>query len=351
MISKYMRKDLRDFRPYHAPKKDYNVKVDANENPYSHSPNVLKKAQEWLQNKDNLTRYPDTDSNDLREKLAHLHNIKKENVICGVGSDQIIDYITKLFIEPGDKILVPNPSFSMYGQYNDLNHGVTIGYELDDDFEYNIEEMIRLCQLEKPKLLFICSPNNPTGNKISCEEMTAILNQVDCPVVIDEAYVEFYEGTMIEQINQYRQLIVLRTFSKAYGAAGLRVGYAIACAEMIEAINICKAPYNLNSFSQAFASFVLEEVDYYTNYVNQLKESKKTLYTGLKDIACIERVYPSVANYILIKVKDLAVADYLEENKILVRAYGKEGRLGNCMRISVGTQEENDFILELLKAY
>lgn len=351
MINDYLRKDLIDFKPYHAPIKVFNVKIDANENPFEHCPEVIEKAKEWLIDKDHLTRYPDTDQNSLREKLAKLYSITKDHVTCGVGSDQLIDYILKAFIEPGDKILAPNPSFSMYGLSNHLNHGVTIQYELNDDFSYPIDSIIELYHLHNPKILFICTPNNPTGSVIDKIQLIKILEKVKCPVVVDEAYAEFIEDEMISEIENYDQLIVLRTFSKAFGLAGLRVGYAIASIDGINAINRCQAPYNLSSFSAKMAELVIENIDYYINAVNKIKDNKDWLFDALKSIPVIEKVYPSKANFILVKVKDVKVVPYLEKEKILVRGYGAEGRLGYCMRVSIGSERENKKLIEALSNF
>lgn len=350
-VKDYIRKDLANFAPYHAPLKSYDIKVDANENPFAHAPEVLEKAENWLANKDNITRYPDTDANALREKLSSLYKLEKENFICGVGSDQLIEYTIKCFIEPGDKILVPNPSFSMYGISNALNHGVTVPYELDDDFNYDVTNIIEVAKEVNPKLLFVCTPNNPTGSSISNQDILTLLDALDCPIIVDEAYDEFIDDSMVKYLKDYDQLLILRTFSKAYGCAGLRVGYGIGNKSMIDALNICKSPYNVPSFSQAFAVFVLESVDYYLEKVAQLKQLKDSLYEKLKDISYIESVYPSVANFILIKANVTGLVEYLESNGILVRAYRGSGRLENCYRISIGDKNESLHLIKILNAF
>lgn len=347
----YLRKDLLNFKPYHAPDKAYDVKIDANENPFAHCPEVLQGAKEWIEDKDHLTRYPDTDNNQLREMLAKLFKVTKDHVTCTVGSDQIIEYIIKAFIEPGDVVLAPNPSFSMYELSTTLNHGKTILYELTEDFAYNCENIKKLYALHNPKIVFICTPNNPTGSTISKDEIEDLLKVVKCPVVIDEAYGEFVLGGMVSEIERYPQIVVIKTFSKAFGLAGLRVGYGLASKEMIEAINICKSPYNLSSFSSHMACLVLEHIDYYKALVVKLQENCEDLYKRLKELNCFEAVYPSKANFILVKVKEPSLCSYLEEHKILVRGYGPTGRLGNCMRITVGTQEENNRLIETIKQY
>ncbi len=351
MIRDYMRKDLVDFKPYHSPLKPYDVKIDANENPYPHSDKVLGQIKEWLDSKDNLTRYPDTDINVLREKLSEVHGVSKEEVICTVGSDQLIELIIKVFVEPGDAVLVPNPSFSMYTLSTVLNHGKAVPYELDENFGYDYDKLIEAYKIYQPKLVFICTPNNPTGNIASIEGMKKVLDTVKCPVIIDEAYEEFVGESMIEYIKEYPQLIVLRTFSKAYGIAGLRIGYGISNDEMIDMIGIAKPPYNVSSFSQAVATFILEDLAYYKNQVKDITANRQSLMKSLEAIDIIERVYDSAANFILVKVKDEGLTNYLADNKVLVRGYGPVGRLVSHIRLTVGNDTENKKLIDLIKSY
>lgn len=351
MIRDYMRKDLQNFKPYHAQLKPYDVKMDANENPFPHSETVLKKIEEWIGNKDHLTRYPDSDSHLLREKISKLHKVDKEEVICSVGSDQMIELIIKVFVEDGEVVLVPNPSFAMYTLSTVLNHGKAVAYELDDNFDYNYDKIIEAYNRYKPKLLFICTPNNPTGNKATKEGMIKVLEAVKCPVIIDEAYEEFIDESMISYIKKYPNLVVLRTFSKAYGIAGLRIGYALSNDEMVDMIGIAKPPYNVSSFSQAVAGFILDDIDYYKEHIHKLRQLKNELCESLKSINMVEHVYNSEANFILIKVTDVTLADYLASNKVLVRNYCPTGRLAGHIRVSVGTSDENDQLIKLIKAY
>lgn len=351
MVNDYIRQDLKNFKPYHAPLKPYQIKVDANENPYGHAPKVIEQTKLWLEEKDNLTRYPDTDSTALRTKLGQYYDVTPDQVICGVGSDQLIEYITKLFIEPGDRILVPNPSFSMYGISNALNHGVTIKYELNEDFTYDVSEILARVEEAQPKVLFLCTPNNPTGSIMTNEQVLEVLEAVDCPVVLDEAYDEFVEDSMVKYIDKYPNLLILRTFSKAFACAGLRVGYGIGSVEMIEALNICKSPYNLPSFSQAVATYILESVDFYKEKVELLKKNRDILHVALEDCGLFEMVYPSKANFILVKAKDMGIMTHFSDNDVLIRSYGDKGRLANCMRVSVGTEVEIETMVALLNSY
>ena len=349
MIKDYMRKDLMDFKPYHAPLMAYDIKLDANENPYEHSPYVLKKMKLWLEEKDHLTRYPDTDVHELRQKLGAYHGVSENEIICTVGSDQLIELIIKVFVEPGDGVLVPNPSFSMYGLSTLLNHGKVINYELNDAFDYDL--ILEAYEKHKPKLIFICTPNNPTGNKASIEGMKKVLDYVDCPVIIDEAYEEFDGDSMVSYIPDYYNLIVLKTFSKAYGIAGLRIGYGIACREMIEVVNIAKPPYNLSAFSQAVATFILEDLDYYKVLIDNIKNEKEKLFQFFLSRDCFESVYPSKANFILVKIKNTDLMDHLQSHRVLIRGYGVTGRLAYHMRVTIGTEDENRRLMALINAY
>lgn len=351
MIQDYLRKDLLGFKPYHAPLKPYEIKVDANENPFPHSPVVLERIKKWLDDKDHLTRYPDTDTHELREKLAAFHQVTKEEIICTVGSDQLIELLIKVFIEPGEVVLVPNPSFSMYTLSTVLNHGKAVPYELDDNFDYDYDKIIDMVKIYTPKLLFICTPNNPTGNKATIEGMRKVLDKVKCPIIIDEAYEEFIGESMIDFIHEYPNLMVLRTFSKAYGLAGLRIGYGIANDEFIEMVNIAKPPYNLNAFSQMVACAILDQADYYMAQVVELVALKNKLVLDLTSIPIIERVYPTTGNFILIKVKNPAITTYMLDNRVLIRPYGNAGRLTNHVRITVGSAEENQRIITLLNNF
>ena len=351
MINDYIRKDLKGFTPYHAAYEAYDIKLDANENPFTHKAEVIEQAKKWLEQKDNITRYPDTDSTEFRIKLAAVYGLDKENFICGVGSDQIIEYITKAFLEPGELLLAPEPSFSMYGISGRLNHGQVSYYALRNDFSYDIQALLEAYDRVKPKLLFVCTPNNPTGSRILRGELETILDRIKSPVIIDEAYTEYFDESMADAVNKYENLIVLRTFSKAYGIAGLRVGYAIGCKEVIEALNIVKAPYNLCAFSSYFAGLILDNRDYYLSLADRIIAQKQLVMQSLSELEIVETLYPSYANFILMTVKDMRLLDYLKDHRLLVRGYGDEGRLKNCIRITIGTDEENVRLIELMKAY
>jgi histidinol-phosphate aminotransferase len=348
-MNPYIRSDLKKFRPYHAPIKPYDIKVDANELAFGHQHLFQEHMAQWLSNKDHITRYPDTDCVLLREKIAEVYGITKEQIMCGVGSDQVIELIIKAFIEPGETVIVPTPSFSMYGLSTIINHGRVVEVPLDENFEYNTELFISVIRQEKPKLIFICTPNNPTGCKLSREEILQILDEANCPVVIDEAYADFIGESMISDLANYPDMILLRTFSKSFGLAGLRTGFAIANVDMIESLNLVKPPYNLSSYSQEASIFVLGQKAYYDELIQQCIRSREWLRKELETIPYIETIFDSYANFILIRVNHSSLPQLLQQQKILVRDYPPTGPLARCIRITIGTEEENIRLIQSLK--
>lgn len=348
MIEKYIRRDLKDFKNYSADFKDYKVKLDANESPYSLFKEINEELCNWINESENFNIYPDTGCSELRQELAKFWTVYKENVICGVGSDQLIDCILKLFLEANDKVMMPTPSFAMYKISTVMNHGIPCEFELNNDYNYDTKKIIKTYKKINPKLLILCTPNNPTGNMMFKSEIKKVLENVQCPVIIDEAYGEFNNETMIDLINEYENLIVLRTFSKLYGLAGLRVGYAISNSKMINLINVTRPPYNLNTFSQKAAILVLKNMDIYEARVNKIMEEKKWLEEELKLIRDLE-VFKSSANFILIKSSVNNLGGKLKEKGILVRSFKGDDKLNNCHRISVGLREENEILIKGIK--
>ncbi|WP_058485096.1 histidinol-phosphate transaminase [Defluviitalea phaphyphila] len=347
MIKNYIRKELRDFKPYHADFIQQKIKLDANESPFTLSENVKKKLIEWIENEENINRYPDTDSTELRKTLASFWNVSIDNVICGVGSDQLIDCMMKVFIEPGDKVVMPTPSFSMYSSTVVLNHGVPIQVELNSDYSYPIENIIKSCKENNAKILILCTPNNPTGNVLFEEEIKKIAENVKCPILIDEAYGEFTSSTMIPFIKEYPNIVVFRTFSKAYGLAGLRVGYGVGNKEIIDAIYLTKPPYNLNTISQKIATWVLQDYKIYKDRISYLKKEREYLLEELKSLPNI-KVFNSEANFILIETNKLNLVKKLEEKEIFVRSFPKNSKT-ILIRITVGTKEQNKILINAIK--
>ena len=351
MNKEFLREDLVGFKPYEPEKGDYNIKLDANENPYSHPSIIMNQIINTLFESNIFTRYPDTSASDLTKKIAQYLDVKPENVVCGVGSDQIIDCLLKVIINQGDKIMMPNPSFSMYRHSTVMNHGIPIEFDLkmENDYNYNIDEIINMEKINKPKAIFLCTPNNPTGNILKLDEIIKIIDNVECLVVIDEAYIEFGGDSSIGLIDKYENLVILRTFSKAKALAGLRVGYAIACKKLINMIKLGIPPYNLNTLTQKIAEIILDNIDSYQNNINIIKAERARVTKELSVISFIEKVYDSEANYLFVKSEYNDLASKLKEVNILTRDFSSHPLTKNCIRITVGTKNENDRLIEALK--
>lgn len=352
MNKKYLRKDLENFKVYEPENGDYNIKLDANENPYQHPNKVKEKILLALNDSSLLTRYPDTNVTQLTQKLSDYLMLNSNCVVCGVGSDQLIDTILRVTLEPKDKVLIPTPSFSMYKHSTLLNHGEAIEFELNKDtFEYEIDKILKYEKKYNPKVIFLCTPNNPTANIINRSDIESLLKSVNCLIVVDEAYSEFCNESSKSLIDKYDNIIILRTFSKAYGLAGLRIGYAISNSDNIQMIKLGLPPYHLNSLSQTIGEIILDYIDSYQIDVHNIICERKRLIDTIKDFNIIEKIYPSQTNFILVKsyIHDLAKQLLNADAKILVRDFSKVNTLKGCIRISIGTEEENNTLINVLQ--
>ncbi|MFL9832757.1 histidinol-phosphate transaminase [Chryseobacterium terrae] len=335
-INNFIRKNILELQPYTS-FRDQNefknpVLLDANESPLG-----------------KYNRYPDSTQKKLKQKLSEIKNISTEQISIGNGSDELIDLIIKVFCEPKkDSILMMNPSFAMYGFYASINENKVIKLDLNDDFEIIKDDFLKISKDFKSKVFFLCSPNNPTGNSV--KDIEFYLENFNGVVVVDEAYIEFSgKKSCIELLNKYSNLIVLQTFSKAWGMAGARVGAAYASKEIIKHINTVKAPYNVNSLS---LDFVLQSLDN-QNKIKENIENTLTEKLWLKDefqnINCIKKVYPSDANFFLIEFENVEKAyQKLLEKEILTSK--RSPQIPNCIRINVGTREENNQLIKVLKS-
>lgn len=295
-----------------------------------------------------LNRYPDSTQKELKEKLAALKNVSAKQIAVGNGSDELIDLIVKVFCEPKkDAILMMNPSFAMYGFYASVNENKVVKLNLGENFGIDKEEFLKISKEEKPKVFFLCSPNNPTGNSI--EDIEFYIQNFDGIVVVDEAYIEFSgKKSCIELLEKFPNLIVLQTFSKAWGMAGARVGIAYSSQEIIKLINIVKSPYNINSLS-------LNKIMQLINYKNIIEENIKNtlseisrLKNELLNIECVKRVFPTDANFFLIEFNNAEnVYQELLKNEILTSK--RSPQIPDCIRINVGKKEENNKLINVLK--
>lgn len=296
-----------------------------------------------------LNRYPDSTQKELKEKLAALKNVSAKQIAVGNGSDELIDLIVKVFCEPKkDAILMMNPSFAMYGFYASVNENKVVKLNLDENFGIDKEEFLKISKEEKPKVFFLCTPNNPTGNSI--EDIEFYIQNFDGIVVVDEAYIEFSgKKSCIELLEKFPNLIVLQTFSKAWGMAGARVGIAYSSQEIIKLINTVKSPYNINSLS-------LNKIMQLINYKNIIEENIKNtlseisrLKNELLNIECVKRVFPTDANFFLIEFNNAEnVYQELLKNEILTSK--RSPQIPDCIRINVGKKEENNKLINVLKS-
>lgn len=334
-INNLVRKNILELQPYLS-FRDHNqfnspILLDANESAYGA-----------------LNRYPDSTQKKLKQKLSELKNISEKQIAIGNGSDELIDLIIKVFCEPKkDAVLVMNPSFAMYGFYASINENKILKLHLDENFEIDKEEFLKISGAQKPKVFFLCSPNNPTGNSV--EDIEFFIKNFDGIVVVDEAYIEFSgKKSNIRLLEKYSNLIVLQTFSKAWGMAGARVGCAYSSKEIITFINTVKAPYNVNSVSLDKIIQSIDNKHKTESHIQNTLNEILWLKSKLQNINCINKVYPTDANFFLLEFENIEVAyQRLLENEVLTSK--RDPQITNCIRINVGTREENKRLLEILK--
>lgn len=335
-IQKLVRKNILALKPYIS-FRDNNlfenpVLMDANESPFGE-----------------FNRYPDSTHKNLREKISAFKNISANQIAIGNGSDELIDLIIKIFCEPKkDSVLVMNPSFAMYGFYATINENKVLQLNLNDDFKIVKEDFLNIVKENQPKILFLCSPNNPTGNSI--EDIEFYIRNFDGIVVVDEAYIEFSEQkSSLELINEYPNLIVLQTFSKAWGLAGARVGIAYSSVEITDLIYTVKSPFNVNVLSQNLVLEKLDQIEDFQNNLNEILKERDWLKDQLKNIECVTKVYPTDANFFLIEFKNAEkVYSTLTEKEILTSK--RFPQILNCIRLNVGKREENEMLITILKS-
>ena len=291
------------------------------------------------------SRYPDTDSTALMTSIAAAYGLKKENVVCGVGSDELIDCISSSTLEPGEKVLMPDPSFSMYAQFTQLNDGELIRVPLTEEFGYDVAALERVIMRMQPKVILLCNPNNPTGSILQRAEIERLLKCAKGLVVVDEAYGEFTQQAIsaIPLINDYSNLIVLKTFSKAYALAGTRVGYALAGKGLIDLINTVKPPYNLNMLSQVAATWAMAHREHFLEQAQKMQKNREALVTGLQALGLAP--YPSEANFVWLKLPE-GTFEALKVQQIYIRQMKAFGEVYH--RISVGTTKEQEILLDAL---
>ncbi len=334
-----IRTNLKTLTTYSSARDEFSgtssVFLDANENPFDNGVN----------------RYPDPQQWELKERLSEIKNIPAKQMILGNGSDEIIDLLMRAFCQPSeDKVVFCKPSYGMYkvaAQINDLR---IAELELDSSFQPDVKAILKN---NDSKLLFLCSPNNPTGNLIDKSVLVRLLTEFKGIIVLDEAYIDFAaDASMVKELNNYPNLVILQTLSKAWGMAGIRLGIGLASVEIIEVLNKIKPPYNINSLTQDKALELLSCEETYQEKINILLEERNSMLNELRGLSFVKKVFPSQANFVLIRVENAnKLYDFLIERGIVIRNRTTVSLLENCLRISIGTPAENQQLYKLLREY
>ena len=341
MLDKLVRPNINKLTPYSSARNEFtgsaSVFLDANENPFNEPYN----------------RYPDPLQCAVKEKLAELKGVKPENIFLGVGSDEGIDLAYRIFCRPSiDNVVAIAPSYGMYEVCADINDIEYRRVSLNDNFEFETADLLAATD-ENTKIIWICSPNNPTGNAYPLPLIQSVAKAFSGIVIVDEAYIDFSDkGSMIAHLKDYPNVIVLQTFSKAWGRAGLRLGVAYASAEIISYYNKVKYPYNVNAITQEMALKALENASEVEAWVQELLDSRKSLAEDLKALQCVKHIYPSDANFLLIRVDNPDVLySFLCDRGIIVRNRNRVEKCAGCLRITIGTKEENAQLINAIKDY
>jgi len=335
-----VRKNIADLKPYSSARNEYDkgdaVFLDANESPYNEP----------------FNRYPDPLQKNLRNKISEVFSVPAPNIFTGNGSDEAIDLLIRIFCEPGvDSVTSIDPSYGMYKVLADINNVQFRKASLNKDFLLDAEELLSVAK--GSKIVFLCSPNNPTANILKKQEVLKVISGFEGLVVIDEAYVDFSgQKSWSLELSKYPKLVVLRTLSKAYGLAGIRLGMAMASEKIIEYLLKVKYPYNVNILSLEKALESLNDAKRTSDYVQKIIKDREALKTACEEFGFIEKVYPSDANFILVKVKNaLKLYNYLLKRGVVIRNRSNVHLCEGCLRITVGTTEENELLIKLLKEY
>lgn len=334
-----MRSSTRKFEKYYNPELHGEIRMDTNTNVLGSNP----AATRFVKNLDlDLNGYPNTYSDGLREALAELYGLEADNFIVGSGSDEMLDVSFKTFTEWGDRCVSPVPSYTLYNYFIEMNGGESVNVDLDEDFQLDVDAMIKA----DGKVMIMPSPNNPTGNCFRTKDIEEILNRSNGIVIVDEAYGEYAKDSMIKRVDEFDNLIVLRTFSKAYAMAALRVGYAVTSKNLADMMISVKIPYSLNMISELAAIEAIKDQEFVRKSVELVNKERPYLSEGMRKLGF--ETYPSDSNFILAKspIDHEVLVSGLKERGILIRDFGSKRRTENCVRPTVGTRELNDLLLE-----
>lgn len=342
---KLVRENIRQLSPYSSARDEFegeaSVYLDANENAFG-SP--LDQTYH---------RYPDPHQRALKEKISRIKGVPPKHIFLGNGSDEAIDLLYRAFCEPGrDNVILVPPTYGMYEVSAQINNVSVRKVNLSSDFQLDLEGIAEAID-DHTKMIFLCSPNNPTGNSLHREDMETILANFGGIVVVDEAYINFArQKTFIQELTEYTNLVVLQTFSKAWGLAGLRLGMAFSSAGIIEVLNRIKPPYNINQVTQELALAALDRVDQVNEWIRQTVAERQRLTEGLGRFPFVTYIYPSDANFLLVRTTaPREIYRFLTGKGIILRDRSRVVLCEGCLRITVGTPSENDALFEALDQY
>jgi len=340
-IEKLLRENIRQLQPYSSARDEFSgeasVYLDANENPYNAPYN----------------RYPDPLQWKVKEQISQVKDVAQENIFLGNGSDEPIDLLYRAFCNPRiDNVVAIEPTYGMYkvcAGINDVEYRKVL---LDENFQFSADNLLTACDLYT-KIIWLCSPNNPTGNSLNRKEIIKLITSFEGIVVLDEAYIDFAkEESFMEKLSKYPNLVILQTMSKAWASAAIRLGMAFASTEIIAVLNKIKYPYNINILTQKKALTILKNHGQLKKSVNLILKQRTILINALHDISYVLHIYPTDANFVLVKVEDPNMLyQYLVDKSIIVRNRNFVSLCSGCLRITVGTPEENSILLMELEKF
>jgi histidinol-phosphate aminotransferase len=344
-LNKLVRKNILNLKPYSSARSEFsgvaNVFIDANENSYG-SP-----LNKWY------NRYPDPLQWELKRKIGAVKKVDASSILLGNGSDECIDLLIRAFCEPHlDNIIICPPTYGMYEVYAHINDVKVKEVPLTTNFQLNLEGLEEAIDI-KTKIIFLCSPNNPTGNVLHMDDMEMVLNNFDGLVVVDEAYINFSrQPSLLPSLSDYPNLVVMQTFSKAWGLAALRLGMNIASKDIIDILNKIKPPYNINQATQELALSALDNLDDVNVMITEIVKQREELKNELSGLKQVIKVYPSDSNFLLVKtINATDLYGFLKDKGIIVRNRSNVLLCEDCLRITVGTSEENNKLIAAIKSY
>ncbi len=341
-LEQLVRENIWKLAPYSSARDEYSGKeahvfLDANENPYN----------------DPFNRYPDPLQRDLKKQLSRVKGVPEDMIFLGNGSDEAIDLAYRVFCEPGlDNVVAIAPSYGMYQVCADINNIKYRTVLLDNNYEFSADSLLAACD-ENTKLIWLCSPNNPTGNSLNRDEMLRVIDEFQGIVIIDEAYIDFARQLSLRpELPKHPNLIIMQTLSKAWGSAAIRLGMAFAAPEIIAIYNKVKYPYNVNQLTQQQAMKIVSDPFTVDKWVKTLLSERARLMQAFQELPLCEQLFPTDANFFLARVNDAnKIYDYLVDCGIIVRNRSRVQLCNNCLRITIGTRNENNELIAALRQY